>query len=151
MKRQTLLNSLLLTAFIATSGLAALKSVQADSMMKPAISTQKMDQPIASGRFVASEHPTTGMATVVMIKGQNYLKFDRTFKSDDGPDLYVVLHRETTPKDYKKDNYVNLGRLQKVAGSQMYAIPNGTDLSTFKTAVIWCQKFSATFGFANLM
>ncbi len=160
MKRQTLLNSLLLTAFIATSGLAALKAVQADSMMKPspsmekmepATSMQKMEQPIASGRFVASEHPTTGMATVVMIKGQNYLKFDRTFKSDDGPDLYVVLHRESTPKDYKKDNYVNLGRLQKVAGSQMYAIPDGTDLSTFKTAVIWCQRFSATFGFANLI
>ena len=150
MKRQTLLNSLLFTAFVAIAGLAALEAVHADSMMKPSMSMEKMEKPIASGRFVASEHPTTGMATVVMVKGQKYLKFDRTFKSDSGPDLYVLLHRQGTPKDYKKENYVSLGRLQKVAGSQMYAIPADTDVSTFKTAVIWCRQFNATFGFATL-
>ena len=85
-----------------------------------------------------------------MVKGQKYLKFDRTFKSDSGPDLYVLLHRQGTPKDYKKENYISLGRLQKVAGSQMYAIPADTDVSTFKTAVIWCRQFNATFGFAAL-
>ena len=151
MKRQTLLNSLLLNAFIATSGFAALEAVRADSMMKPSMSMKKVEQPIASGRFVASEHPTTGMATVIMMNGRKYLKFDRTFKSDSGPDLYVLLHRQGTPKDYKKEDYINLGRLQKVAGSQLYAIPADADIATFKTAVIWCRQFNATFGFANLI
>jgi hypothetical protein len=156
MKYLTLLNALICTAVVAIASSVTLKAVQADTMMKPSSSMQKMDKmdrmekTIVSGNFVRSEHPTTGMAKVVMMNGKQYLKFDSTFKSDDGPDLYVILHRQTTPKDYKKENYISLGRLKKVAGSQMYAIPADTDVSTFKTAVIWCRQFNATFGFANL-
>ena len=153
MKRSTLLNVLIGTAVVAIASSAALQRGQADTMMKPNLSMQNMDQtekPIVSGNFVASEHPTTGMAQVIMMNGKNYLKFDGTFKSDPGPDLYVLLHRQATPKDYKREDYINLGRLKKVTGSQMYAIPADIDVSTFKTAVIWCRQFNATFGFANL-
>lgn len=153
MKRSTLLNILIGTAVVAIASSAALQRGQADTMMKPDLSMQKMDQTektIVSGNFVASEHPTTGMARIILMNGKNYLKFDAPFKSDPGPDLYVLLHRQETPKDYKKDDYINLGRLKKVAGSQMYAIPADTDISIFKTAVIWCRQFNVTFGFANL-
>lgn len=153
MKYPTLLNALICTAVVTIASSTLLKSVQADTMMKPKktnTSMQKMEKTIAMGQFVASEHPTAGTAKVVMMDGKNYLKFDQAFKSDSGPDLYVLLHKEDTPKNYKKENYVSLGRLQKVEGTQMYAIPAGTDLSKFKTAVIWCRQFSATFGFANL-
>ena len=150
MKRPTLLNALICTVIIATAGSATLKGIQADTMMKPSLSMQKMEKTIVSGNFVASEHPTTGMAQVIMMNGKKYLKFDGTFKSDSGPDLYVLLHRQETPKDYKKEDYINLGRLEKVTGSQMYTIPADIDVSTFKTAVIWCRQFNATFGFANL-
>ncbi len=150
MKRQTLLNALMLTAVIMISGLASLEKAQADSMMKPTMSMKKMEKLIASGQFVASEHPTIGMVKIVAMNGKTYLKFDNTFKSDSGPDLYVLLHRQGTPKDYKKDNYISLGRLKKVTGSQMYEIPADTDISEFKSAVIWCRQFNATFGFATL-
>ncbi len=153
MKRLTLLNAVIFTAVVTIASSATLKAVQADTMMKPKPSMEKMDKmdkTIASGSFVASEHPTAGMAKVVMMNGKKYLKFDSAFKSDKGPDLYVILHRQSTPKDYKKENYVNLGRLKKVEGSQMYAIPADTDVATFKTAVIWCKQFNATFGYANL-
>jgi Electron transfer DM13 len=150
MKRQILLNALMFTAVITTSSLAYLEVVQADTMMKPNMSMKKMEQPIATGQFVASEHPTTGMVKIMAMNGKKYLKFDSTFKSDSGPDLYVLLHRQGTPKDYKKDNYVSLGRLKKVTGSQMYEIPADADISTFKSAVIWCRQFNATFGFATL-
>jgi Electron transfer DM13 len=153
MKRPTLLNAVICTAVVAIASSTVLKAVQADTMMKPEMSMKKMDKmekTIASGSFVASEHPTTGMAKVVVMDGKQYLKFDRTFKSDSGPDLYVLLHREAMPKNYKKDDYINLGRLQKVAGSQMYMIPADVDVAKFKTAVIWCRQFNATFGFAAL-
>ncbi len=153
MKRPTLLNALICTAIVAIAGSMTLKEVQADTMMKPKPSMQKMDkmaETIVSGKFVASEHPTTGMAQIVMMNGKKYLKFDSAFKSDPGPDLYVLLHRQGMPKDYKKDDYISLGLLKKVTGSQMYEIPADTDISTFKTAVIWCRQFNATFGFANL-
>ncbi len=150
MKRPTLLNALICTAAVTIASSAALQGVQADTMMKSPMSMQKMEKTIVSGNFVASEHPTTGMAKVVTMNGKNYLKFDRAFKSDAGPDLYVLLHRQGTPKNYKKEDYISLGLLKNVTGSQMYEIPADTDLSTFKTAVIWCRQFNATFGYANL-
>jgi hypothetical protein len=105
---------------------------------------------LASGDFQKSEHPTSGNAQIVMQSGKKYLKFDGNFQSDDGPDLFVVLHRQASPKNYGKADYVNLGRLKKVSGRQMYIIPNGVNIGHFKSVVIWCRKFNATFGFAPL-
>ena len=105
---------------------------------------------LASGSFVNSEHPTQGMVAIINKGGQKYLKFDRSFKSDSGPDLFVLLHRQDSPKQYQKSDYLSLGRLQKVAGTQMYKVPAGVDVKQFKSVVIWCRKFNATFGFAPL-
>ncbi|MBE9031015.1 DM13 domain-containing protein [filamentous cyanobacterium LEGE 11480] len=90
------------------------------------------------------------MATVVQHDGKQYLKFDNKFKSDNGPDLFVLLHRQASPKQYRASDYVSLGRLKNVAGEQVYEIPEGIDVSVFKSAVIWCRQFNATFGFAPL-
>jgi hypothetical protein len=105
---------------------------------------------LASGDFEKSEHPTSGAAQIVMQNGKKYLKFDSSFKSDSGPDLFVILHRQDSPKSYGKADYVSLGRLKKISGQQMYAIPNGVNIAKFKSVVIWCKKFNATFGFAPL-
>jgi hypothetical protein len=75
---------------------------------------------------------------------------DAKFKSEAGPDLHVLLHREATPKQYTANDYVNLGKLKQVAGTQLYEIPAGMDVAEYKSAVIWCEKFNATFGFAML-
>ena len=105
---------------------------------------------LASGSFVDSEHPTQGMVAIINKGGKKYLKFDSSFKSDSGPDLFVLLHRQDSPKQYRKSDYLSLGRLQKVAGTQMYQVPAGVDVKQFKSVVIWCRKFNATFGFAPL-
>ncbi|MBE9129065.1 MULTISPECIES: DM13 domain-containing protein [unclassified Coleofasciculus] len=118
----------------------------------PAVSTETpMAQDIKpSGDFVAGEHPTQGMVRVVTENGQRYLDFDEAFKTDEGPDLFVLLHREQTPKSYQADNYVNLGELQQVSGTQRYAIPAEVNLADFGSVVIWCRQFNATFGYAAL-
>jgi Electron transfer DM13 len=105
---------------------------------------------LASGNFVDSEHPTKGLAEVVTQNGKKYLRLNKAFRSDDGPDLFVLLHREDSPKKYKKSDYVSLGRLQKVRGKQLYRIPQQVNVSEFKSVVIWCRQFNATFGFAPL-
>ena len=87
---------------------------------------------LASGSFVNSEHPTQGMVAIINKGGKKYLKFDRSFKSDSGPDLFVLLHRQDAPKQYQKSDYLSLGRLQKVAGTQMYKVPAGVDVKQFK-------------------
>jgi hypothetical protein len=152
MKRQ----NLLLTAVITTiaSGIPALtdgnfRPVNAEL---PISVTNKIAEAtvLASGDFEKSEHPTSGAAQIVVKNGRKYLKFDSSFKSDSGPDLFVLLHRQDSPKNYAKANYLSLGRLKKVAGQQMYAIPTGVDVAKFKSVVIWCRQFNATFGFAPL-
>ena len=156
MKRQ----NLLLTALIATIaiGLPALTDsnlspVNAELPMSTSMTVASKiaaDSVLASGDFEKSEHPTSGVAQIVMQNGKKYLKFDSSFQSDSGPDLFVILHRQDSPKSYGKADYVSLGRLKKVSGQQMYAIPNGVNITKFKSVVIWCKKFNATFGFAPL-
>lgn len=105
--------------------------------------------PVAqSGRFVAAEHPTVGTARIVTENSKRYLVFDQAFMSDEGPDLFVLLHRDQMPQTYDAQNYISLGSLQNVKGEQRYAIPDDVDLANFQSAVIWCRQFNATFGYA---
>ncbi len=105
---------------------------------------------LASGNFVDSEHPTKGLAEIVTQNGKKYLRLNKAFRSDEGPDVFVLLHREDSPKKYKKSDYVSLGRLQKTRGKQLYRIPQQVDITEFKSVVIWCRQFNATFGYAPL-
>lgn len=38
--------------------------------------------------------------------------------------------------------FVDLGRLEAFKGSQSYAVPPGTDLTRYRSVVIWCQQFN---------
>ncbi|MGI8501352.1 MAG: DM13 domain-containing protein [Hassallia sp.] len=105
-----------------------------------------------SGTFKAGEHPTQGTVRVVTEKGKRYLEFDQSFKTDNGPDLYVILHRSDAPpiSGIKKKDYASIARLQKTSGVQRYAIPNNVKLADFRSVAVWCRKFNATFGYAPL-
>jgi hypothetical protein len=89
--------------------------------------------------------------SIVKENGKSYVAFSDQFKSDSGPDLYVLLHRQAKPDQYKKDDYVSLGKLQQVKGSQRYMIPEDAKISDYQSVVVWCRKFNATFGYAPLM
>ncbi|MEL6814563.1 MAG: DM13 domain-containing protein [Cyanobacteria bacterium J06598_3] len=104
----------------------------------------------AGAPFVSVDHPTTGSAQIVESDGQYYLEFDSAFRSDDGPDLFVLLHTQAVPESYGPNDFVNLGRLQSLEGAQRYAIPAGVDINALRSAVIWCQDFDVTFGYATL-
>lgn len=104
-----------------------------------------------SASFVdGTGHSVTGGAKVIEEAGQRYLELDSDFRTDSGPDLFVLLHRETVPISYADSDYINLGRLQRVARTQRYLIPADVDISAFRSAVIWCRQFNETFGYAAL-
>lgn len=74
-----------------------------------------------SGTFVPGEAPTEGTVQVVTENGESYLELDESFKtSDQGPDLFVILHRSddvlatTEPPAYplEEGDYVILGPLR---------------------------------------
>ncbi len=103
---------------------------------------------VYAGTFVGVDdgiHNAEGQAKVINLSdGSNFLRLE-DFRSTNGPDLYVYLSTDKGNSDF-----VNLGRLKGNIGDQNYKIPEGTDLSKYNTALIWCQAFSVLFGSAEL-
>jgi hypothetical protein len=107
---------------------------------------------LRSGRFRSLEHATTGTAIVLRLSdGRLILRLERLSTSN-GPDLRVYLSHVPAggdPHAYRT-GFIDLGALKGNRGSQNYAIPAGTDLSAFKSAVIWCRRFAVGFSVAPL-
>jgi uncharacterized protein (DUF1778 family) len=101
-----------------------------------------------SGTFVGVNdgiHNAEGQVKVLELNDStNFLRLE-DFRSTNGPDLYVYLSTDKGNSDF-----INLGRLKGNVGDQNYEIPQGTDLSKYDTALIWCQAFSVLFGSAEL-
>jgi hypothetical protein len=107
---------------------------------------------LATGRFKALEHATTGSATVLADgTTAQVLRFSE-FETSNGPDLRVYLSTAPADADWKAfdDEFVELGPLKGNVGDQNYDIPRGTDLSRFRTAVVWCKRFAVPFAAADL-
>jgi hypothetical protein len=99
-----------------------------------------------TGMFVnAPGESIVGSVTITTANGVTSLAFDSTFMAN-GPDLKVYLSIDNKASDYK-----SLGSLKSASGTQIYTIPSSIDLATFgKYVVIWCQKYSVLFGYAQL-
>ena len=48
-----------------------------------------------------------------------------------------------------RDDFV-AGTLKATDGAFNYAVPEGTDISQFKSVVVWCKQFAVLFGTAPL-
>lgn len=108
---------------------------------------------VASASFVTVEqdHPTQGKASIISENGQRYLVFDAAFTTAQGPDVQIILHRDSRiPVQVNEQDYITLAPLKSFDGQQRYALPNDLDLNQFKSVGIWCRKFNVTFGYAAL-
>ena len=104
-----------------------------------------------SGSFVGVDHPTQGRASIIEEDGIKYLEISSDFQTDEGPALEVILHNSpTVGTKVQEGEYVNLGTLKAVSGSQRYQIPQDLSLDEYQSVAIWCQEFNVTFGYATL-
>ncbi|CDI05337.1 Secreted protein [Candidatus Nitrosotenuis uzonensis] len=120
------------------------KSMMADKMSDGSMAKLNM----ISGMFVGvgdGIHDAQGTAKILQLDdGNKILRFE-DFRSTNGPDLYVYLATDKSASDF-----VSLGPLKANIGNQNYQIPEGTDLSKYDTALVWCKQFSVLFGSAEL-
>ena len=106
---------------------------------------------LSIGRFVDGEHGTSGTARIIKLAdGRRFLRLERLSTSD-GPDVHVWLSGATAGGSWGKYDdgaYLKLGNLKATHGNQNYLIPKGADLSRYRSAVIWCDRFNVAFGSA---
>ena len=122
----------------------------------PGVTRSPAPEPVldlAGGAFRDAEHGTSGRARIIQLAdGSRFLRLE-DLSTSDGPDLHVWLSDATAGGSwfkYDDDQYLKLGKLKATHGNQNYRIPADADLSVFRSAVIWCDKFNVAFGAAPL-
>ncbi len=111
---------------------------------------------LAIGNFVSQEHETKGTATILRLAdGQRILRLT-DFETSNGPDLQVWLTDQPVQTDnegwflFDDGKYTSLGGLKGNIGDQNYPIPADVNLADYRSVSIWCDRFSVSFGAAEL-
>jgi hypothetical protein len=100
------------------------------------------------GMFSGADDFHFGRGDALLIEtapGTYTLRFEE-FSVRNGPDLFVYL----TPEKESVDGAINLGDLKATDGAFNYEVPEGTDISQFEYAVVWCREFEVLFASAPL-
>lgn len=112
---------------------------------------------LAQGSFISHEHATTGTAAILRLPdGSRVLRIENLDTSN-GPDLKVWLTDAPVIEGtdgwavFDDGQYVDLGSLKGNQGSQNYTIPAEVDLAGLSSLSIWCDRFSVSFGAAELL
>ncbi|CAI9830755.1 hypothetical protein IBTHAUMO2_1070030 [Nitrosopumilaceae archaeon] len=102
-----------------------------------------------SGADMYAHNVEGTVQTIPTEDGTTYVRLNEDFKTGNGPHLVVLLVPDYTKGGDWRDN-VKLGDLRGTSGAQNYEVPAGTDLEKYNTVLIWCEPFSALFGWAPL-
>lgn len=108
---------------------------------------------LAQGQFTRIDevHQGTGSATIYRLPdGNQVLRFE-DFEVTNGPDVFVLLDTAAEPNVATQfGEQINLGMLKGNIGNQNYDIPPETDVSQFKSVVIYCRQYDVVMSLATL-
>jgi len=110
----------------------------------------------ASGEFISHEHDTSGQARVITLADGSRVLRLVDLDTDNGPDLKVWLAAAPVIEGrdgwfvFDDEEYLDLGALKGNKGNQNYPIPADADISSLTSVTIWCDRFSVSFGAAEL-
>lgn len=121
----------------------------------PAISTPRVvggggTALVAQGEFEGADdfHFGRGQALLIESSANEHTLRLENFEVRNGPDLFVYL--STEPDSYS-DDALELGELKGTKGAFNYEVPPGTNVSKYKSAVVWCKDFGVLFALAPLV
>jgi hypothetical protein len=82
--------------------------------------------------------------------GKVILRFEN-LNAANGPDLHVYLSKQASPATTQQVmDGLEVGKLKATTGASNYELTATTDITQYKSVVIYCKSFSVVFGFANL-
>ena len=111
---------------------------------------------ILAGTFVSHEHATTGSARVIEHPDGSRQLAIEALETTNGPDVHVWLSAGPVIEGFDGwftaagYEHVDLGPIKGNLGDQLYDIPEGVDLDTFRAVDLWCVQFAVSFGAAAL-
>jgi hypothetical protein len=108
---------------------------------------------LATGSFVSrNRYTVTGTATTYQLEDEQRILRLEDFESTNGPDLFVYLTVAGTADDDAalEAEFIDLGVLTGNIGNQNYTIPAEVDLDRYTSVVIWCRRFTTSFGVTDL-
>ncbi len=142
--------SIVVLAAGLTETIITTRSANASSLDKSTLIAEK-NEVLTTGRFVRVDKSTSGGVQIVESDGKRYVELLSNFKTSGGPQLEVILHRNSVvPKSIRRADYITLSSLKSVDGNQRYLIPDNIDLKDFSSVAIWCRQFNVTFGYASI-
>ena len=108
---------------------------------------------VAMGMFMDADEFHRGSGSATMFRGpdgNHILRFE-DFMVTNGPALSVLISKaEGITSSENLGEYLDLGPLKGNVGNQNYEVPAGTDVSEYKTVVIYCVPFHVVFATAPL-
>lgn len=104
------------------------------------------------GSFQTIAHQTSGMVRVGPTPDGRLVVFLEDLATDNGPDVRVLLSPFPADGDATQfgTDALELGLMKGNVGNQTYEVPAGTDLTQYRSVVLWCERFSVGFGVAGL-
>jgi hypothetical protein len=105
---------------------------------------------IASGElgYVDAIHNGRGPVRIVDLAGQSFVRFEDVAITN-APDVHVYLSPETGGK-WEEGTSFYLGPLKATNGSFNYELPANTDVSRYRSVVVWCRAFRVLITWADL-
>ena len=125
---------------------------------KPAAPSSARPQAVllAQGTLISHEHHTSGTVGLVRLADGRRVLTLKGLQTSDGPDLHVwitdapVQAGEEGWRVFDDGRHLDLGSLKGNVGNQVYPIGDDVDLSQYTSVSIWCERFSVSFGAAEL-
>ena len=102
---------------------------------------------VRRGDWVGADdfHFAQGDMSIIETEPGRYILRVENFSIRNGPDLFVYL--SPSSGGYEEGG-LNLGELKATDGAFNYEVPEGTDLSAYRSAVVWCEQFAVLFATA---
>ena len=106
-----------------------------------------------TGQWTKKSFKSSGTWTIYSEGEKTYVKLSEDFRTRNAPDLKIFL----SPLEAKKTNGRNatdgavlIAPLTSNAGEQIYEIPDGVELASFKSVLIHCEQYSKLWSAADL-
>ena len=138
-----------MSSFLLVTLLALLGACKKENNTPTAPAMDRVDTSATvkhTGRFVNGPYGTVTGSAKVLLKATKYTLVLESVNISNGPDLHVYLSKEVIPI-----NFIDLGKLKSVSGTQVYDILGAPDFTQYKYVLVHCQAFNHLFGSASIL